>query len=159
MAGRLSRRILGILVCLGMAAPALAQTQKPSARSAPAATTYRGCLQGDAAKGFALMSPTGNGSDSKGQMKTYKVVPASPTVNLAPMANKVVEVSGTLTTDASAAGKIPAPDVMGDRKVTDSNHSEPASVSEGMKVWADGTLTVRSVRQVANSCAARSDGK
>jgi len=154
-----SRGILGFVVCLGMVAPALAQTQKAPARPAPPVTTYRGCLQGDTTKGFALMSPTGNGSDSKGQMKTYKVVPASNTVNLASMANKVVEVSGTLTTDTSAAGKIPAPDVMGDRKVTDSNHSEPASVSEGMKLWADGTLRVRSVRQVASSCAARSDGK
>src|SRR4051794_40577045 len=98
MIRRVSQRILGFLVCFGMVAPALAQTQKAPSRPAPAVTTYRGCLQGDTTKGFALMSPTGNGSDNKSQMKMYKVVPASNTVNLAPMTNKVVEISGTLTT-------------------------------------------------------------
>src|SRR4051812_19642937 len=104
MARRLSQRFLGFVVCFGMVAPALAQTQKTPSRPTPAVTTYRGCLQGDTTKGFALMSATGNGSDNKSQMKMYKIVPASNAVNLAPMANKVVEISGTLTTDTSAAG-------------------------------------------------------
>jgi hypothetical protein len=46
--------------------------------SATGPNTFRGCLQGDATNGFALLSPTGDGSgaDTKGQTMTYKVVPA-----------------------------------------------------------------------------------
>jgi hypothetical protein len=148
---------VGVVVIAGGAAAALAQAPAPAVR--PAATTFRGCLQGDAAKGFALLSPGGGEAGAKSQMKTYKVVAATKAVELGPLVNKVVEVTGSLATGAGEEGKIPSPDVMGDRKVTDSNKSEPSSVADGMKLWADGTLTVRSVRQLENSCAARSDGK
>jgi hypothetical protein len=156
---RMSYTLGALMVAAALASPAAisAQTKKKPTPQAAPASTFRGCLQGDTAKGFALTSPTGNGSDDKGQMKTYKVVPGANSVDLTPLTNKIVEVTGSLSTAASKTGKIPSPDVMGDRKVTDSNRSEPSTVAEGMKVWADGTLRVTSIRQLENSCAARSD--
>ena len=79
--------------------------------SATPPNTFRGCLQGDATTGFSLLSPTGDGSgaDTKGQTMTYKVVPAGSDVDLAAMANKIVEVGGTVSTEESKTGSMPAP--------------------------------------------------
>src|SRR4051812_38241929 len=109
---------LGAIVIIGMAGSgmqALAQSNGAPKTQPAATSTFKGCLQGDSAKGFALMSPTGDATkDAKGQMKMYKIVAGSG-VSLSQMANKLVEVSGTL--DTAATGKIPSPDVMGDRKI------------------------------------------
>src|SRR3954466_6586146 len=95
--GKLFRVVSTSIICAAVAGGAMlsAQTKKSPAAPQPAAsaTTFRGGLQGDSTKGFALLSPTGNGSDNRGQMKTYKVVPASRNVTLNSMANKVVEVT------------------------------------------------------------------
>ena len=54
--------------------------------SATDPSTFRGCLQGDTEVGFSLLTPTGDGSgtDAKGQMMTYKVVPAAQDVKSKP---------------------------------------------------------------------------
>src|SRR5688572_33287827 len=74
--------------------------------SATGPNTFRGCLQGDAAKGYSLLSPTGDGSgaDTKGQTMTYKVVPAGSAVDLRNMVNKTVEISSSASTDKSETG-------------------------------------------------------
>ena len=127
-----------------------------SSQSAPSAKSFRGCLQGDAAKGFSLLAPTGDGSgsDTKGQTMTYRVV-ATKTVDLTKMVNKIVEISGTLATDKGNTGQIPAP-------VTDSARSTAGAGGTGKPgentafYFANGTLTAQSIREVSATCATRS---
>ena len=130
---------------------------RSSSQSAPSAKSFRGCLQGDAAKGFSLLAATGDGSgaDTKGQTMTYRVVAMTKTVDLMKMVNKIVEISGTLATDRGNTGQIPAP-------VTDSARSTAGAGGTGRPgentafYFANGTLTAQSIREVSATCATRS---
>lgn len=124
--------------------------------SATGPKTFRGCLQGDAYKGYALLSPTGDGSgaDTKGQTMTYKVVPAGSDLELVNMVNKTVEVEGTLSTAESDTGSMPAP-------VTDTARGTGGSGGAGVPgvntafYYANGTLRARSIRELEPTCAVR----
>ena len=128
-----------------------------SSQPASSAKSFRGCLQGDAAKGFSLLASTGDGSgtDTKGQTMTYKVVAAAKTVDLVKMANKIVEISGSLATDRGNTGQIPAP-------VTDSARGTAGAGGTGKPgentafYFANGTLTAQSIREISATCATRS---
>ena len=130
---------------------------RSSSQSAPSAKSFRGCLQGDAAKGFSLLTATGDGSgsDMKGQTMTYRVVTTTKTTDLMKMVNKIVEISGTLATDRGNTGQIPAP-------VTDSARSTGGAGGTGRPgentafYFANGTLTAQSIREVSATCATRS---
>ena len=124
--------------------------------SATQTNTYRGCLQGDAANGFSLLSPTGDGSgaDTKGQTMTYKVVPAGADVDLARMVNKTVEVGGVVSTDASNTGAIPAPVPDTVRGTGGAGGSGTPGVNAAIS-YANGTLTARSIRELEPTCAIR----
>jgi hypothetical protein len=124
--------------------------------SATGPNTFRGCLQGDATNGFALLSPTGDGSgaDTKGQTMTYKVVPAGRGIDLSSMTNKTVEVSGTVSTEDPKTGSMPAP-------VPDTVRGTGGAGGAGVPgvntafYYANGTLTARSVRELEPTCAVR----
>ena len=124
--------------------------------SATDPSTFRGCLQGDTEVGFSLLTPTGDGSgtDAKGQMMTYKVVPAAQDVNLSQVVNKVVEISGTVSTAPADTGKMPAP-------ITDSIRSPGGAGGTGKFgentafIWANGTVTAKSIRELEPTCAVR----
>ncbi|HEY0284384.1 MAG TPA: hypothetical protein VGC23_03280 [Vicinamibacterales bacterium] len=128
-----------------------AQAQPVAAPSA--ATTFRGCLQGDTTKGFALLSTTTNPDGSAGQTKTYRVIIDSKT-DARDLTNKIVEIAGNLSTKPEDVHSIASTDALGGRKIVDSARTTPSSLNEGTQMWAEGTLTARSVRQVENSCAA-----
>lgn len=120
-----------------------AQTRR-SATKAKASSTFTGCLQGDFGSGFLLSTPTGPANSTHAQMKTYKVVTSGQNIDLAAMANKMVEVTGTLSTSKASTGQV---------------HTMPGSVTgvggAGGKAdldYANGTLTAASVRQVRGSC-------
>lgn len=117
--------------------------------SATDANTFRGCLQGDASRGFSLLSPTGDGSgaDTKGQMMTYRVVPAGSDIDLDRMLNRTVEVTGTVSMEESKTGSMPAP-------VPDSVRGTGGAGSAGF-TYANGTLTARSIRELEPTCAVR----
>jgi hypothetical protein len=131
--------------------------ESPTRSSSPSVKSFRGCLQGDAAKGFSLLAATGDGSgsDTKGQTMTYRVVAVTKTVDLMKMVNKVVDISGTLATDRGNTGQIPAP-------VTDSARSTAGAGGTGRPgentafYFANGTLTAQSIREVSATCATRS---
>ncbi len=118
--------------------------------------TFRGCLQGDTKVGFSLLAPTGDGSgtDTKGQTITYKVVPTAQDVDLSQAVNKVVEISGTVSTAPADTGKMPAP-------ITDSIRSPGGAGGTGKQgentafIWANGTVTAKSIRELAPTCAVR----
>jgi hypothetical protein len=160
----MNHRLSSILFILAVAATTLpapaafAQSRKKVATRSSSVTLFRGCLQGDPTKGFALLSPKSNPDGTTGQMKTYRVV-AGQKIDLQPMANKVVEITGTLSTAQGAAHSIPSTDALGGREIVDSVRTAPTSPEQGTQMWADGTLTARSVRQVENSCAVGSDKK
>lgn len=124
--------------------------------SATGPKTFRGCLQGDAYKGYALLSPTGDGSrpDTQGQMMTYKVVPAGSDLDLVTMVNKTVEIEGTLSTTESKTGSMPAP-------VPDTARGTGGSGGAGVPgvdtafYYANGTLSARSIRELEPTCAVR----
>jgi hypothetical protein len=118
--------------------------------------TFRGCLQGDAAKGYALLSPTGDGSgaDTQGQTMTYKVVPAGSDIDLASMANKTVEVAGTLSTDESKTGSMPAPVPDTVRGTGGAGGAGTPGVNTAF-YFANGTLSARSIRELEPTCAVR----
>ena len=134
---------LTVSVAIAQSAP---QNQKGS-------TTFKGCLQGDATKGFALLAATGDGSgsDTKGQTMTYKVVPPAG-VDLAKHVNKIVEVDGTIS---NKGGSMPAP-------VTDTVRGTAGAGGTGKPgentafYYANGTLTAKAIREVAATCALRS---
>lgn len=124
--------------------------------SATQPNTFRGCLQGDAATGFSLLSPTGDGSgaDTKGQTMTYKVVPAGSDVNLASLANKTVEIGGTISTEESKTGSMPAPVPDTVRGTGGAGGAGTPGVNTAF-AYANGTLTARSIRELEPTCAVR----
>ena len=124
--------------------------------SATQPNTFRGCLQGDAANGFSLLSPTGDGSggDTKGQNMTYRVVPAGSDVDLASMINKTVEVAGTVSTEQSKTGSIPAPVPDTVRGTGGAGGAGTPGVNTAFS-YANGTLTARSIRELEPTCAVR----
>jgi hypothetical protein len=124
--------------------------------SATPPDTFRGCLQGDAAKGFALLSPTGDGSgaDTQGQTMTYKVVPAGSDVDLTGMVNKTVEIAGTLATQESKTGSMPAPVPDTVRGTGGAGGSGTPGVDTA-SYYANGTLSARSIRELEGTCAVR----
>jgi hypothetical protein len=138
-----------------------------TAQSAPAnqkdANTFKGCLQGDTSRGFSLLAATGDGSgrDQKGQTMTYRVIPA-PKIDLARHVNKVVEISGTVSTAAGKTGSIPAP-VPDTVRGTGGAGGSGTAGKDNATYYANGTLTAKSIRELAPTCAARSvpdsDGK
>jgi hypothetical protein len=117
--------------------------------SATDANTFRGCLQGNASRGFSLLSPTGDGSgaDTKGQMMTYRVLPAGSDIDLDRMVNRTVEVTGSVSTEESNTGSMAAP-------VPDSVRGTGGAGSAGF-TYANGTLTARSIRELEPTCAVR----
>ena len=135
----------------------IASAPTRASQSAPSAKNFRGCLQGDTAKGFSLLAATGDGSgsDTKGQTMTYRVVAATKTLDFTKMVNKIVEISGSLATDRGNTGQIPAP-------VTDSTRSTGGAGGTGKPgentafYFANGTLTAQSIREITATCAARS---
>jgi hypothetical protein len=141
--------LLGIAVITG----AMACSQYTTATGPE---IFRGCLQGDTAKGFTLLAPTGDGSgaDVKGQTLTYKVVPAGQDVNLSQLVNKVVEINGSLSTATADQGRMEAP-------VTDSVRSPGGAGGTGKWgentafTWANGTLTAKSIRELERTCSVR----
>jgi hypothetical protein len=116
-------------------------------------TTFRGCLQGDPNKGFGLLSPTVTTGGGPGLMKTYRVVPPKD-ADLGKLVNKIVEITGTLSTAPSERHNIPATDVLGGRRVVDSVQTAPTTPEQGQQTWSDGTLSAQKIRQLENSCAA-----
>ena len=118
--------------------------------------SFRGCLQGDSTKGFVLLSPTGDGSgaDTKGQTMTYKVVATGADVDLARMANKTVEISGTVAIDESKTGSVAAP-------VPDTVRGTGGAGGTGRPgennafYYANGTLSARGIRELEPTCAVR----
>jgi hypothetical protein len=143
-------KTLGIVVL----AAGVAGAQSPAPRDSKTPTMFKGCLQGDATKGFALLAPTGDGSgsDTKGQTMTYKVL-APPTLDLSRHVNKTVEVNGTLALDKT--GSMAAP-------VTDTVRGTAGAGGTGKPgentafYYANGTLTAKTVRELAPTCAVRS---
>ena len=125
--------------------------------SATPSGTFRGCLQGNAANGFALLSPTGDGSgaDTQGQTMTYKVVPAGADIDLARMVNKTVEVSGSVSTEDSKTGAMPAPVPDTVRGTGGAGGAGTPGVNTAF-YYANGTLTARTVRELEPTCAVRS---
>ncbi len=134
---------------------AVASTQAP-VQNQQNSTTFKGCLQGDSTKGFALLAATGDGSggDQKGQTMTYKVLAPSG-MDLSRHVNKAVEITGAISKDPAKGGSMPAP-------VTDSVRSTGGAGGTGKPgentafYYANGTLTAKSIREVAPTCAVRS---
>ena len=124
--------------------------------SATGPNTFRGCLQGNAANGFSLLSPTGDGSgaDTKGQTMTYRVVPTGSDVDLARMVNKTVEIGGTVSTEESKTGSMPAPVPDTVRGTAGAGGSGTPGVNAAF-TYANGTVTARSIRELEPTCAVR----
>jgi hypothetical protein len=124
--------------------------------SATGPNTFRGCLQGDAAHGFSLLSPTGDGSgaDTKGQTMTYKVVPSGSDVDLTKMVNKTVEVTGSVSTEESKSGSMPAPVPDTVRGTGGAGGAGTPGVNTAF-YYANGTLTAKSIRELEPTCAVR----
>jgi hypothetical protein len=120
------------------------------------AKTFRGCLQGDTSKGFALLAATGDGSggDQKGQTMTYRVVPAAR-IDLTRHVNKVVEISGALSTAPAKTGSMPAP-VPDTVRGTGGAGGTGKPGEDTATYYANGTLTAKSIRELAPTCAVRS---
>jgi hypothetical protein len=75
---------------------------------------------------------------------TYKVIASGGDVDLARMVNKTVEVSGSVSTEESKRGSIPAP-------VPDTVQGTGGAAFS----FADGTLSARSIRELEPTCAVR----
>lgn len=141
---------LGILLVAATAAAAQTTTP-PKETKGP---VFKGCLQGDANKGFALLTATGDGSgsDSKGQTMTYKVIPPS-NIDLSKHVNKIVEIDGALSPNKT--GAMPAP-------VTDTVRGTAGAGGTGKPgentafYYANGTLTAKAIREISSTCAVRS---
>ena len=118
--------------------------------------TFRGCLQGNTDTGFALLSPTGDGSggDTKGQTMTYKVVAAGSDVDLTRMVNKTVEIAGTVATDDSKTGSMPAPVPDTVRGTGGAGGAGQPGVNTAF-YYANGTVTAKSIRELEGTCAVR----
>ena len=117
-------------------------------------TMFKGCLQGDSTKGFALLSSTGDGSgsDTKGQTMTYKVM-APPTMDLSRHVNKIVEVNGTLALNKTGSMPAPVPDTV--RGTGGAGGSGKPGENTAF-YYANGTLTAKTIREIAATCALRS---
>src|SRR5919106_1602872 len=91
--------------CCVLVFSTVASAQTAPDRNQPDSTRFKGCLQGDNVKGFALLAATGDasGKDTKGQTMTYKVE-APLTINLAEHVNKVVEITGVVSQEAGKTG-------------------------------------------------------
>lgn len=143
-------------ICCVLAFGAAAGAQTAPNLNQPDSTRFKGCLQGDSVKGFALLAATGDasGRDDKGQTMTYKVE-APITINLARHVNKVVEITGVLQKDAGKTGAMPAP-------VPDTVRGTGGAGGAGRPgentafYFANGTLTAKSIREIAQTCAVRS---
>jgi hypothetical protein len=146
-------RTLAAALTTGLLAGTVACSQYTSATGP---NTFRGCLQGDPANGFALLSPTGDGSggDTKGQTMTYRVVPAGADVDLARMVNKTVEVGGTVAIEESKTGSMPAPVPDTVRGTGGAGGSGTPGI-DNASYFANGTLTARSIRELEQTCAVR----
>jgi hypothetical protein len=144
-------KTLGVLLL-----SAVAGAQTPSTPNQPTSTTFKGCLQGDSTKGFALLAATGDasGRDPKGQTMTYKVT-APPKVDLAEYVNKTVEITGSVSLEPGKTGTMPAP-------VPDTVRGTGGAGGTGKPgensafYFANGTLTAKTIRDVAPTCATRS---
>ena len=135
---------------------ALVATQSTPTVNQTDSKTFRGCLQGDTSKGFALLAATGDGSgsDQKGQTMTYKVVPAAR-VDLSRHVNKVVEIAGSLSTAPRNTGSMPAP-VPDTVRGTGGAGGTGKPGEDVATYYANGTLTAKSIREIAPTCAVRS---
>jgi hypothetical protein len=141
-----------------MAAPILVAVLTAACSQYTTATgpnTFRGCLQGDAARGFSLLSPTGDGSgaDTKGQTMTYKVLAGSD-VDLAKMVNKTVEINGSVSTQESKEGSMPAPVPDTVRGTGGAGGAGTPGVDTALS-YANGTLSAKSIRELEPTCAVR----
>jgi hypothetical protein len=141
-----------------MAAPILVAVLTAACSQYTTATgpnTFRGCLQGDAARGFSLLSPTGDGSgaDTKGQTMTYKVLAGSD-VDLAKMVNKTVEINGSVSTQESKEGSMPAPVPDTVRGTGGAGGAGTTGVDTALS-YANGTLSAKSIRELEPTCAVR----
>jgi hypothetical protein len=135
---------------------AVVATQSTPAVNQNNAKVFRGCLQGDSTKGFALLAATGDGSgsDQKGQTMTYRVVPASR-MDLGRHVNKAVEISGSLSTAPRNTGSMPAP-VPDTVRGTGGAGGTGKPGEDTATYYANGTLTAKSIRELAPTCAVRS---
>jgi len=133
------------LVC-GLAHAIDAQTPtggKRSPTSGAAATQHlKGCLQGSSERGFTFQTPTGPANSGHAQMRTYQVV-AGPTLDLSPHANKMVEITGTLT-PVTGTAKAPVPG---------SVRNTGGAGGRAEVIGVDGRLTASAVQDVAGSCS------
>jgi hypothetical protein len=85
---------------------------------------------------------------------TYKVVPAGSDVDLAGMVNKTVEVGGTLSTEESKTGSMPAPVPDTVQGTGGAGGSGTPGVNAAF-TYANGTLSARSIRELEPTCAVR----
>jgi hypothetical protein len=85
---------------------------------------------------------------------TYKVVAAGGDVDLARMVNKTVEISGSVSTDESKTGSMPAPVPDTVRGTGGAGGSGTPGVNAAF-YFANGTLSARSVRELEPTCAVR----
>jgi hypothetical protein len=123
------------------------------ARNAPArngVSTISGCLQSAQGEGFVLLNPQGRPAANKTQTLTYKLVPAGKNIDLAAMANKRVQVTGTLS--AKPAGNVPAPVPDTVRGTGGSGGSGKPGV-DNASYFANGVFTVQSIKEVTGTCA------
>jgi hypothetical protein len=102
------------------------------------------------------LSPTGDGSgaDTKGQTMTYKVVPSGSDVDLTKMVNKTVEVTGSVSTEESKTGSMPAPVPDTVRGTGGAGGAGTPGVNTAF-YYANGTLTAKSIRELEPTCAVR----
>jgi hypothetical protein len=85
---------------------------------------------------------------------TYKVE-STAQVDLARHVNKVVEISGTLSTAPGKTGSIPAP-VPDTVRGTGGAGGSGKPGTDNATYYANGTVTARSIREIAPTCAVRS---
>ena len=150
------RAILPVTCAAVVLSAAVVATQSTPAVNQNDAKVFRGCLQGDSAKGFALLAATGDGSgtDQKGQTMTYRVVPASR-MDLNRHVNKAVEISGPLSTAPRSTGSMPAP-VPDTVRGTGGAGGTGKPGEDTATYYANGTLTAKTIREIAPTCAVRS---
>lgn len=140
--------------CMVLLTAGVVTAQQAAAPNQAGSTTFRGCLQGDSTKGFALLAATGDGSgsDTKGQTMTYKVLGAS-NLELTKHVNKAVEISGTVALDKTGSMPAPVPDTV---RGTGGAGGTGKPGENSAFYYANGTLTAKSIRALAPTCAVRS---
>jgi hypothetical protein len=123
------------------------------AKNAPAKSgmsTITGCVQSAQGEGFVLLNPQGRPAANKTQTLTYKLVAAGKNVDLAAMANKRVQVTGTLST--KPAGNVPAPVPDSVRGTGGAGGSGKPGV-DNASYFANGVFTVQSIKEMSGTCA------